>query len=346
MKKLKIWSVIGKVVLAVVLVALIAGVIALAWNTTTWFDWAKPDVQVEDIEEDKADIDNPLSVNYSNNDRLFLETIQAPVAVADNTVTISATVKNTECIASPGLQTVQFSLAWKTDNSDDVKKYIKLTVDGTVATVECLQPFSVPILLVCSSTIVPSVTASAELGYRKRLETVTYKYFDNEWTMGPESCISLNLPVEGSLVSTAEWQTEKFFPIFKTKYGTGTTLNAVIRSFSITATESFRSVLTRVSGNTVSSFGSLSYGGFDDTYSGGYSLYSLVNQCAGCNAFVPSYYSYFYDAVKSVAGDHQFEVKCTIEGVGVKEYFTYYLSFIVPEPNVSSVELDSNSFIF
>lgn len=101
----------------------------------------------------------------------------ATVANAVNgydSVQLNATVKPDTAVD----KSVDWSVAWKSNNNRNVNEYITVTPSSngsTTATVQCLQPFDAQIIIVVTSRMNPNATATCSVDFSARPTAFTIK---------------------------------------------------------------------------------------------------------------------------------------------------------------------------
>ena len=106
----------------------------------------------------------------------FIEDEASPYDVvtysSSDVCTLTATVKAEDGVPYPSLQKVTFSMGWADESNSNfvVTDYVKMTVNGCIASFECLQPFAYQILVTCTSSIDPNISNTCNINYAKRID--------------------------------------------------------------------------------------------------------------------------------------------------------------------------------
>ena len=133
----------------------------------------------------------------------------APTAAAANSQTLTATVSPAEA----SNKTVDWSIAWKNASSSwatgkTVTDYVTVTPtsDGALtATVQCLQAFAEQVVVKVTLRADTSISATCNVDYRKKLESVSYTLTDKTSSHGDPSTYGLKLSTTMGRLQTVSW---------------------------------------------------------------------------------------------------------------------------------------------
>lgn len=151
--------------------------------------------------------------------------------------TVTATVYDEAGQSYEAIQDVVYSLSGSAASS------IKLTQDGTTATLECLQAFGSEITLTCTSTINPEVKATRTLGYYKSIESLNCEIQGNSFTVSNGGVVTLSMPSFASGVYCSEMMDKVIKIGTIDNFGIGTaTATLTVEDTTVKATESFRGI--------------------------------------------------------------------------------------------------------
>ena len=348
-------------IIAVVLAVVIAVAIALGVVTEGFTDWSKfqPDKQ-----EEQTDEGNQLVANVTDN---ALMSIQSVAAKDSDSVTFTATVKDEEGDAPTAIQQVTWSAAWTNASSGwasgkNVTDYVTVTPSGTSVTVSCKQAFGAQIRLTCKSTLNTSVSATATVDYRQRLQG-----FDAQFLMHEEGTKEMAVS-QGTVIQIEDCGAsgpEGTWNELEIGYAIGTTDGHSLQDYSnwgvgsVTDSVSSASVNYEFSEAFKSELeSSLNLTGETVTYTvgsaGGQNDYRL--ECIG--AFLSEMISvngsdfnmskYAYDLINALAAtENQVEVtyNVTLQSGGSQE-IKAYLNFNATNVSVNQITLNQNNYIF
>lgn len=329
-------------------------------NISTWH-WSDKSDDTNTGDNTVGD-NTELSVSNNKNVRLMSARI-APEDYSEygispqsqDAYTLTATVKDGSGAAPDYLQSVTFSVGWASSSSLDITKYITLNQSGMTATFSILQSFNTQIVITCTSTITPSVSATATVDYIKRF----FGYYPENsifddgdyWPLREGGTIvcsyNIGTPSQYTLATV-----DDITFVGQIQFGGGTINNNVSSvSYSVRPTDEFKNKLSSYGFGNSGSFYRTTDNMTVDTY--GYatpdfpliSLEDILNAITLSSCFVST--SLRYDMYRALSSMNTPQLRTTVTVNCRTGEFVYYVDLKVTAsaPGASSIEFDNPSFI-
>ena len=265
---------------------------------------------------------------------------------ADSAFVINAVAYLPDGTSPDVYQSFDWSMSWATTNSKTVTDYVKMTVNGSQASFECLKAFDTKITLTVTSTIASSVKQTATFNYCKR----------------PVSCKVENLYSTES--GKQEFQTVKdgsvidgYFGTYNKEnyelewlhiptldsfvFGTGTLTDSIVSSsFSVTLSLSseFRSYFSRTHSQFAFTYKDITLSAGDTIGS----IDTLWEKLINYNYDPATVEYYFVTALSEIT--NQFEMKISFGTTSDRVYnWTFYLNAHVTPQTVSNIKLNGGN---
>ena len=265
---------------------------------------------------------------------------------AESAYTVTATVTDENGNTPASIQAVTYKLTWADDGyryGEDPDYYdnafVSMTVDGTSATVACLQAFEVQIILTCTSQIDPTKKATVTFDYRKRLDTLLIDCFGNEnLTVSNGDTVNVDFPLftGGTALSSRTEFTENWLSFNAYNYGSGTVGGKDLSEVyvSIRLTSAFQSALRKTSTYSGAAMNSISETKTGSSmYGQVYSLYTvLIETLPKINAPNFSMYKYIRDDFLSALKEttEHLEVYLEISDSALTMIRRFKINFVYP----------------
>lgn len=234
-----------------------------SWNPAKWvtqeeIDQETPETPNETDETADGEmtietVDTPLT---SNAPKISLMTTSLSASANDGIATVASTTSNygtytlTATVYDENgdvwddMQSVEFTYAWKTTKTAAVGNYVSMSVDGMSATFTCLQPFDTQIVVTCTSTLKTTVTATATLDYRKKIESATVDWKGTTYTITDGSVINVELE-SAWIFGGADSFVAKGLTITAANFGTGSVSDTIqVVALEIAPTSAFTTALS------------------------------------------------------------------------------------------------------
>ena len=252
---------------------------------------------------------------------------------------LTATVKDEEGKTPEIYQSVTWSMAWASTNSAEINDYVKMTTNGCVADIECLQGFNTQIIVTCTSTIDPTIKATATLDYYKRFETVTMSVGGVTHTVANGGVVQAELIKPSEIGTTSSCLGYTFHWCESVNFSSVGTVNNSFTGGSITVeyTDEFKQKLQNNFGYTWT-FTPLSAGGSPSSITNeSVNLWKFLSEGPASAGTIPTNYGV---ALFDLYNNSTNEVKVTLS-IGATHggtvNMTYYLDLSAPLPKIASV---------